>query len=58
MSDNTSLISTKGNVVIPSVYRKKFGYNPGIRIHFYELDGLLIISKERIDNVEEKFLEE
>lgn len=58
MSDNTSLISTKGNVVIPSVYRKKFGYNPGIRIYFYELAGLLIISKDKIDNVEEKLFED
>ena len=58
MSDNTSLISTKGNVVIPSIYRKKFGYDPGMRIHFYELDGLLIISKDKIDNVEERILVE
>jgi len=56
--DNTGLISGIGTVTIPKAIREKFGYTPGLRIYLYELDGLLIVSKEKIDNVEEKFFED
>lgn len=50
------MITTQGTVTIPKILRDTFGYKPNTRIFFYELDGLLIISKENIENVEEKFL--
>ena len=49
--DNTTLISIQGNTTIPKIYRDKLGYKYGVRVHWYELDGLLIISKEKLDNV-------
>lgn len=40
----TGTITTKGQLVIPSKLRRKFGIKPGTRINFYEEeDGIKIV---------------
>ncbi len=39
-----STITTKGQVVIPAPFRKKFGLTPGKKVHFEEMDGQLVLS--------------
>lgn len=36
---DTSIVTTKGQVVIPSKLRRRFGIRNGTRIHFYESNG-------------------
>ncbi len=40
---DTSIVTTKGQVVIPSKIRKKMGIRNGTRIHFFEREGEIII---------------
>lgn len=56
--DNTTIITGQGTTTIPKIFRNNLGYECNVRIFWYELDGLLIISKNKIENVEEKILEE
>lgn len=40
----TGYVTTKGQLVIPSKIRKKFGIKPGTRVNFFEeKDGIKII---------------
>ncbi len=39
----TAVVTTKGQIVVPSKIRKKFGIKKGTRIAFIERDGKLII---------------
>lgn len=40
----TGYVTTKGQIVIPSKMRKKFGIKPGTRVNFfYEEDGIKIV---------------
>mgnify|MGYP001619357431 FL=1 len=39
----TSITTNKGQIVIPKLYRKKFGIKPGTKVGFIERDGNLII---------------
>jgi AbrB family looped-hinge helix DNA binding protein len=36
---DTSIVTTKGQVVIPSKIRRKYKIKSGTRIHFYENNG-------------------
>ncbi len=36
---NTSVVTVKGQVVIPSMLRKKYGITNGTLMHFYEEGG-------------------
>ena len=36
---NTSVVTVKGQVVIPSKLRRKYGIKNGTLIHFYEKEG-------------------
>ena len=36
---DTSIVTTKGQVVIPSKLRRQYGIRNGTRIHFYEKEG-------------------
>ncbi|MCF6269196.1 MAG: AbrB/MazE/SpoVT family DNA-binding domain-containing protein [Melioribacteraceae bacterium] len=50
---NTVVVTTKGQVVIPAKFRKKFGIKIGTKIQFIEEDGeikLFPITEEAIDN--------
>lgn len=49
--DNTSLISIQGTTTIPKMYREGLGFKSGVRIYWYELEGLLIMSKKELDNL-------
>ena len=41
---DTGFVTTKGQLVIPSKLRRKFGIKPGTRINFFEEeDGIKII---------------
>ncbi len=49
---DTSIVTTKGQVVIPSKIRRKFGIRNGTRIHFYEKNGeimMLPLTHELVD---------
>ncbi|MVN22827.1 AbrB/MazE/SpoVT family DNA-binding domain-containing protein [Mucilaginibacter arboris] len=39
----TSLISAKGQVVIPVRLRKKYGFEPGKKIAFFEENGCIVL---------------
>lgn len=39
----TSILTTKGQIVIPKNIRKKYGIKPGTRILFVEKDGTITI---------------
>lgn len=39
----TSVMTTKGQVVVPAKIRKKYGIKPGVKIAFIEKDGDLLI---------------
>ncbi|MCK6618179.1 MAG: AbrB/MazE/SpoVT family DNA-binding domain-containing protein [Cyclobacteriaceae bacterium] len=39
----TSILTSKGQVVIPEKIRKKFGIKPGTRIAFIEKDGEILL---------------
>jgi AbrB family looped-hinge helix DNA binding protein len=39
-----SIITSKGQVVIPAAFRKKLGFQPGNKVHFEERDGKLELS--------------
>lgn len=48
-----SIVTTKGQVVIPSKFRRKYGIKTGTIIHFYDKgDGIVIVpvTKERINS--------
>jgi len=48
----TSVVTSKGQVVIPSKLRRKYGIKNGTRIHFYEVNGeirLVPVTPELID---------
>ena len=48
----TSIVTSKGQVVIPSKLRRKYGIKNGTRIHFYEVNGeirLVPVTPELID---------
>jgi AbrB family looped-hinge helix DNA binding protein len=38
---NASVVTTKGQVVIPAKLRRRFRIKPGTRVHFFEKDGEL-----------------
>jgi len=49
---NTAVVTTKGQVVIPAKFRRKFGIKIGTKIQFTEEDGelkLFPITEETID---------
>ena len=49
---STSVVTTKGQVVIPSKWRKQLGIKNGTRVHFYEVSGelrLVPVTPEMID---------
>lgn len=48
----SSTVTTKGQVVIPSKLRKKYGIKNGTIVHFYEADGeirVVPVTPELID---------
>jgi AbrB family looped-hinge helix DNA binding protein len=45
-------ISTKGWVVIPKIYRDKYGLQPGVRVRFVDYGGSLAIVPVKDDPVE------
>jgi len=48
----TSVVTSKGQVVIPSKLRHKYGIKNGTRVHFYEINGeirLVPVTPELID---------
>jgi AbrB family looped-hinge helix DNA binding protein len=50
----TSLVvSSKGWVVIPAEYRKKYGIKPGDRVQMVDYGGVLAIVPEMRDPIEE-----
>ena len=40
---DTSIVTTKGQVVIPSKLRRRYGIRNGTRIHFYEKEGEILM---------------
>ena len=51
-SSSTSVVTSKGQVVIPFRWRKRLGIKNGTRIHFYEDSGelrLVPVTPEMID---------
>lgn len=40
---NKTLVTVKGQVVIPSKLRRKFGIKKGTQVYLYERDGEIII---------------
>jgi len=48
----TSIVTSKGQVVIPSKLRRKYGIKNGTRIHFFEVNGemrIVPVTPELID---------
>lgn len=48
----TSVVTSKGQVVIPSKLRHKYGIKNGTRVHFYEVNGeirVVPVTPELID---------
>jgi AbrB family looped-hinge helix DNA binding protein len=48
----TSIVTVKGQVVIPAKLRRKYGIKSGTRIHFYENNGeirMVPVTHELID---------
>ena len=48
----TSIVTSKGQVVIPSKLRHKYGIKNGTRVHFYEVNGeirIVPVTPELID---------
>lgn len=48
----TSIVTSKGQVVIPSKLRHKYGIRNGTRVHFYEVNGeirIVPVTPELID---------
>ncbi len=48
----TSIVTSKGQIVIPSKLRRKYGIRKGTRVHFYEVNGeiqLVPVTPELID---------
>lgn len=48
----TSVVTSKGQVVIPSKLRHKYGIKNGTRVHFYEVNGeirIVPVTPELID---------
>lgn len=48
----TSIVASKGQVVIPSKLRRKYGIRNGTRVHFFEVNGeirLVPVTPELID---------
>ena len=48
----TSTVTSKGQVVIPSKLRRKYGIRNGTRVHFFEVNGeirLVPVTPELID---------
>ena len=48
----TSIVTSKGQVVIPSKLRRKYGIKNGTRVHFYEVNGeirIVPVTPELID---------
>lgn len=39
----TSTTTVKGQVVIPAPLRRKFGINPGTKVHFSEEEGRIVL---------------
>ncbi|MBX7121477.1 MAG: AbrB/MazE/SpoVT family DNA-binding domain-containing protein, partial [Opitutaceae bacterium] len=40
---NSAYVSSKGQLVVPSRIRRRYGIEPGTRINFVEEDGLIIL---------------
>ncbi len=40
---DTSIVTTKGQVVIPSKLRRRYGIRNGTRIYFYEKEGEILM---------------
>ena len=40
---DTSVVTVKGQVVIPSKLRRKFGIRKGTQVYLYERDGEIVI---------------
>ncbi|HHT9116615.1 MAG TPA: AbrB/MazE/SpoVT family DNA-binding domain-containing protein [Candidatus Wunengus californicus] len=48
----TSIVTSKGQVVIPSKLRRKYGIRNGTRVHFFEVNGeirIVPVTPELID---------
>ncbi len=48
----TSIVTSKGQVVIPSKIRRRYGIKNGTKIHFYESNGeikIIPVTKELIE---------
>ena len=39
----TTTTSVKGQVVIPAALRRKFGIEPGTKVHIYEDEGRIVL---------------
>jgi len=49
----TSIVTVKGQVVIPARLRRKYGIKNGTRIHFYDKEGeirMIPLTHDVIDN--------
>jgi AbrB family looped-hinge helix DNA binding protein len=47
-----SVITAKGQVVIPSKLRKKLGFEPGCKVHFEEREGQLVLTVVDIEIID------
>jgi len=50
---NTAYVTTKGQLVVPSRIRRRFGIKPGTRVNFIEEGGHIIfqpVTREYIDS--------
>jgi AbrB family looped-hinge helix DNA binding protein len=50
---NTAYVTSKGQLVVPSRIRRRFGIKPGTRVNFVEEDGRIVfqpVTREYIDS--------
>ena len=50
---NTAYVTSKGQLVVPSRIRRRFGIKPGTRVNFIEEDGRIIfqpVTREYIES--------
>jgi AbrB family looped-hinge helix DNA binding protein len=47
--ENSSVVSTKGQLVIPANLREELGLKPGVRVVFTKQDGGLLLKPSRFD---------
>lgn len=48
-------VSSKGWVVIPSMFRKKIGLKPGMKMQVSEKEGKIILTRQSCDPIDELY---